>query len=31
MENALPLSVPIEVEMKFGQDWYDMTPLPRAG
>ena len=30
MENALTLSVPIEVEMKIGRDWYDMTPLQRA-
>jgi DNA polymerase-1 len=27
MENALQLSVPIEVELKTGWDWYDMCPL----
>jgi len=27
MENALELAVPLEVEMKVGRDWYDMTPL----
>jgi DNA polymerase-1 len=27
MENALPLSVPIEVDAKIGQDWNDMTPV----
>jgi len=30
MENALKLAVPLEVEMKVGRDWYDMTPLPSA-
>jgi DNA polymerase-1 len=27
MENALPLSVPIEVDAKIGPDWNDMTPI----
>ncbi|QYK52651.1 MAG: DNA polymerase I [Fimbriimonadaceae bacterium] len=26
MENALPLSVPIEVDFKFGKNWLEMTP-----
>lgn len=26
MENALPLSVPIEVDFKFGRNWLEMTP-----
>ncbi len=30
MENALKLAVPLQVEMKVGHDWYDMTPLPSA-
>jgi DNA polymerase I len=29
MEHALPLEVPLEVEMKVGDDWYDMAPLDR--
>jgi DNA polymerase-1 len=27
MENALPLSVPVEVDAKIGRDWNDMTPV----
>ncbi|MBV9281117.1 MAG: DNA polymerase I [Chloroflexi bacterium] len=27
MVGALDLSVPLEVEMKIGRDWYDMSPL----
>jgi DNA polymerase-1 len=27
MENALPLSVPVEVDAKVGRDWNDMTPV----
>jgi len=27
MEHALPLEVPLEVEVKVGRDWYDMAPL----
>lgn len=30
MEHALPLEVPLEVEMKVGDDWYDMAPLDRV-
>lgn len=30
MEHALPLDVPLEVEMKVGDDWYDMAPLERV-
>jgi DNA polymerase I len=30
MEHALPLEVPLEVEMKLGEDWYDMAPLERV-
>lgn len=29
MENALPLNVPVEVDAKIGDDWNDMTPVPR--
>ncbi|MGI8968609.1 MAG: DNA polymerase I, partial [Chloroflexota bacterium] len=31
MEHALELKVPIEVEMKVGRDWYDMTDIDRRG
>ena len=27
MENALPLSVPVEVDAKVGRDWLDMKVL----
>ena len=27
MENALPLSVPVEVDAKLGSDWNEMTPV----
>jgi DNA polymerase-1 len=30
MEHALTLDVPLEVEMKVGVDWYDMSPLDAA-
>jgi DNA polymerase-1 len=30
MEEALELSVPLEVELKVGKDWYDMSPLEAA-
>ena len=30
MENAYKLTVPLEVEMKAGHDWYDMEPIERA-
>lgn len=30
MEHALTLDVPLEVEMKMGRDWYDMSPLDEA-
>jgi DNA polymerase-1 len=29
MENALPLSVPVEVDLKIGENWQEMTPVPR--
>jgi DNA polymerase-1 len=29
MEHALPLEVPLEVELTLGDDWYDMAPLER--
>lgn len=29
MENALPLSVPVEVDAKVGSNWLEMTVLPR--
>lgn len=29
MEQALPLSVPVEVDCKVGKNWSDMTELPR--
>jgi hypothetical protein len=30
MEGALPLSVPLIVDVKVGDDWEGMTPLTRA-
>jgi DNA polymerase-1 len=30
MEHAVTLEVPLEVEMKVGDDWYDMAPVERA-
>jgi DNA polymerase-1 len=30
MERALDLGVPIEVELKEGPNWYEMSPLERA-
>ena len=30
MENALPLDVPLTVDIKVGDDWESMTPLTRA-
>ncbi len=30
MEHALPLDVPLEIDMKVGDDWYDMAPLERV-
>jgi DNA polymerase-1 len=30
MEHAMELSVPLEVELKVGEDWYDMSPLHRS-
>ena len=27
MTNALPLDVPIKVELKLGRNWYDVQPL----
>lgn len=30
MEHAIDLNVPLEVELRFGNDWYDMTPLDRT-
>ncbi|CAN5776052.1 DNA polymerase I [soil metagenome] len=29
MEGALPLDVPLDVDLKVGDDWESMTPLPR--
>ena len=29
MESALPLSVPLTVDIKVGDDWEAMTPLTR--
>jgi hypothetical protein len=29
MEGALPLSVPLTVDVKVGDDWEQMTPLTR--
>ena len=31
MEGAMQLIVPIKVEMKVGQNWYEMAHLERAG
>jgi DNA polymerase I-like protein with 3'-5' exonuclease and polymerase domains len=31
MEHALELEVPLEVEMKAGRDWYDMSALEEEG
>jgi DNA polymerase-1 len=28
METALPLTVPVRVDLKWGHDWYTMNPLP---
>jgi DNA polymerase-1 len=30
MESALPLDVPLTVDVKIGDDWESMTPLTRA-
>jgi DNA polymerase-1 len=30
MEGAMPLSVPLVVDVKVGDDWESMTPLTRA-
>jgi len=30
MESALPLDVPLTVDVKVGDDWESMTPLTRA-
>jgi hypothetical protein len=30
MESALPLGVPLTVDVKVGDDWESMTPLTRA-
>lgn len=30
MEEALPLDVPVEVDAKIGQDWFDMAVVPRS-
>jgi hypothetical protein len=30
MEGALPLDVPLTVDVKIGDDWESMTPLTRA-
>jgi DNA polymerase I len=27
MENALPLSIPVKVDLEWGHDWYALTPL----
>ena len=27
MTNALPLDVPVKVEIKLGRNWYDVQPL----
>jgi len=29
MESALRLDVPLDVDLKTGDDWESMTPLPR--
>jgi DNA polymerase-1 len=31
MERAMPLDVPLDVDVKVGDDWEAMRPLPRAG
>lgn len=31
MEHAVELDVPLEVEMKVGRDWFDMSPLSLSG
>ncbi len=31
MEGAMPLDVPLDVDVKVGDDWEAMRPLPRAG
>ncbi|MBC7338191.1 MAG: DNA polymerase I, partial [Clostridia bacterium] len=28
MENALPLRVPLVVDLKYGPNWYDLEPWP---
>src|SRR4029077_18221834 len=30
MESALPLNVPLTVDIKVGDDWEAMTPIPRG-
>ena len=30
MENALPLSVPLEVTVKTGTNWYDVEAMPEV-
>jgi hypothetical protein len=30
MEGALPLAIPLTVDIKVGDDWESMTPLTRA-
>ncbi|MBF6591048.1 MAG: DNA polymerase I [Ktedonobacterales bacterium] len=30
MEGAMPLNVPVKVEMKLGRNWYDVQPLERG-
>ena len=30
MEGALPLDVPLTVDVKVGDDWESMTPVPRS-
>jgi DNA polymerase-1 len=30
MEHAIQLKVPLEVEVKMGKDWYDMSPVEAA-
>lgn len=30
MESALPLNVPVEVDAKIGDNWNEMTPVPRS-
>ncbi|MGZ3632690.1 MAG: DNA polymerase, partial [Candidatus Limnocylindrales bacterium] len=31
METAMPLDVPLDVDVKVGDDWERMTPIPREG